>query len=616
MSTNKNKLKSIRESQRSYLNRDFNSFRSNLTQYARTFFSDKISDFSENGFAGMMIELNAYVGDVMSYYMDHQFQELDLMQATEPKNIERLIRNTGVKIEGASPAIVDVEFYMEIPASIVSGEYVPNVNLMPTIRAGTKLAASTGTIFTLVDDIKMGQKKKNGDFLASYVTMKTDASGNPVSFSVMRSGQCISSTNTTETFSISNQFKPFRTISLKKSNVNEIISIKDSDGNEYYEVNNLTQDTVFKRVSNIGIDKDEAAESIELIPAPRRFVSSTSNITKKTTVRFGGGSSLSTDDDIMPDPSDLSLPLYGKRKTLSNFTIDPNKLLSTTTLGVAPQNTTITAKYRHGGGLSHNVKAGSIRSVNSLLTKFLKNTSSTNVSSIRASLEVINRSDAAGGENAPTINEMRGIAISHRNAQMRIVTKEDLIARIYSMPNKFGRVFRAGIRSNPNNPLATMVSIISRNSEGLLTVSPDTLKENLRVFLNESRLVSDAVDIVDAAVINIGISYGVAVSGNANPESVIQKINDNLKNYFKIENFQIEQPVIITDVVNIIINTQDVQSLVTLNFSNKHGEIDGNNYSDIGISINQQSKNGILICPKGSIFEIKFPDDDIVGTQR
>lgn len=616
MSRNKNKLKSIRESQRSYLNRDFNSFRSNLTQYARTFFSDKISDFSENGFAGMMIELNAYVGDVMSYYMDHQFQELDLMEATETKNIERLIRNTGVKIESASPATVDIEFYMEIPATTVSGRYVPDAVLMPTIKSGTKLAASTGAIFTLVDDIKMGEKKRNGDLYASYVTMKTDNAGNPTSFSTMRSGKCISSTTTTETFTISNQFKPFRTISPKKSNVNEIISVSDSEGNEYFEVNNLTQDTVFKRVLNTGSDSDEAPESIELIPAPRRFISSTSNITKKTTIRFGGGSSLSTDDDIMPDPSDLSLPLYGKRKTLSNFTIDPNKLLSTTTLGVAPQNTTISVIYRHGGGLSHNVKAGSIRSVNSLLTKFLKNVSSTNVSAIRASLEVMNRSDASGGENAPTINEMRGIAISQRNSQMRVVTKEDLIARIYLMPNKFGRVFRAGIRSNPNNPLASMLSIISRDSEGLLTISPDTLKNNLRVFLNESRLVSDAVDIVDAAVINIGVSYGVSVVGNANPESVIQKINDNIKNYFKIENFQIEQPVVITDIVNIIINTKDVQSLINLQLSNKHGEMDGNIYSDTSVSIRAQSKNGILVCPPGSIFEIKYPDDDIIGMQR
>jgi|MDTB01.3.fsa_nt_gb hypothetical protein len=616
MSSNKNKLKSLRESQRSYLNRDFNSFRSNLTQYARTFFSDKISDFSENGFAGMMIELNAYVGDVMSYYIDHQFQELDLMEATETKNIERLIRNTGVKIEGASPATVDVEFYMEVPSTISKGKYIPNSNLMPVIKSGTKLSASTGTTFTLVEDIDMGEKFPDGSFKCKYVTMKTDNSGNPTSFSIMRFGLCVSSVTSTETFTIPNQFLPFRTIDLKKSNVNEVISVKDSDGNEYFEVDNLTQDTVFKRVANNLIDSEEAPESIELIPAPRRFVLSTSTITRKTTLRFGGGTSLSTDDDIMPDPSDLSIPLYGKRKTLKNFTLDPNKLLSTTTLGVTPQNTTITVVYRHGGGLDHNVSAGAIRSVSSLLTKFKNSVSSTNLSAIRSSLEVINREPAAGGENSPTINEMRGIAIAQRNSQMRIVTKEDLIARIYSMPNKFGRVFRAGIRSNPNNPLASMVSIISRDSKGNLTISPDTLKENLRVFLNQSRLVSDAVDIVDAAVINIGVSYGISVSGNANPDSVIQKVNDNLKQYFKIENFQIEQPIVMTDVVNIIINTQDVVSLVYLDFLNKIGEFQGNYYSDVSTSIPDNTKKGILLCPAGSIFEVKFPDDDIVGTQR
>jgi len=616
MSSKKNKLKSIRESQRSYLNRDFNSFRASLTQYGRTFFSDKISDFSENGFAGMMIELNAYVGDVMSYYMDHQFQELDLNQATEPRNIERLIRNTGVKIEGASPAVVDIEFYMEIPAKLVSGEYIPDPFLLPIINAGTKLSSSSGIIFSLTEDLDMGERKFSGSLYASYVTMKTDDSGNPTSFSVMRSGKCVSATTSSETFAIPNRFKPFRTIILKKANVNEVISIIDSEGNEYYEVDSLSQDTVYKRILNLSNDKDDVSESIELIPAPRRFITEASVVTRKTTVRFGGGSALSTDDDIMPDPSDLSLPLYGKRKTLSNFTINPNKLLSTTTLGVAPQNTTLTVIYRHGGGISHNVGEGDIRSVNSLSTKFKKSTSSVNVSSIRSSLEVINRSRAAGGEDAPNINEMRGIAISQRNAQMRIVTREDLIARIYSMPNKFGRVFRVGIRSNPYNPLASMISIVSRDSYGNLSISPDTLKENLKTFLNQSRLISDAADIVDASIINLGISYGVTVSTNANPESVIQKINSNLKNYFQIENFQIGQPIVTTDVVNIIINTQDVVSLVDLKFSNKTGEIGGNNYSDVSMSISSNTSRGIISCPGGSIFEVKFPDDDIVGTQR
>jgi hypothetical protein len=616
MSSKKNQLNSIRDTQRTFLNRDYESFKSSLTQYARTFFSDKLSDFSQNGFAGMLIELNSYVGDVMSYYMDHQFQELDLTQAVETKNVERLIRNTGVKITGASPATVVIDFYIEIPSTLSDGNYIPDLTLSPIIKAGTILSSGAGIKFTLLDDLDMGETRFSGEMYATYVTMNTDDDGNPTSFSLKRSGLCSSASTTEEQFTIPNSFKAFRTITLGKANVSEVISIIDSEGNEWYEVNALPEDTVFRRVVNTSDDVDLVSENLELIPAPRRFVASTSNMTKKMTIRFGGGSALSTDDDIMPDPSELSLPLYGRRTTLSNFTIDPNKLLSTTTLGVSPQNTTLTVSYRHGGGISHNVSEGSISTVSTLVTKFNQSVSTTIVSSIRASLEVTNVNPAEGGENAPSLNELRSIAISHRNSQMRIVTKQDLIARIYTMPNVFGRVFRVGVRSNPNNPLATVVAILSRDLDGNLVNSPDTLKENLRIFLNESRLISDALDIVDTPIFDIGVTYGITVSGNANPDSVIQKANENISEYLQIENFQIGSPIMVSDIVNIILNTQDVVSLVDLNVSNLTGEIGGNQYSESSFSVTAYTSRGIIECPEGGIFEVKFPDDDIVGTAR
>jgi len=614
MGSGKNKIKSIRDSQRSYLNRDFDSFRSSLTQYSRTFFSDKISDFSENGFAGMLIELTSYVGDVMSYYMDHQFQELSLDEASETSNIERLIRNAGVKIVGASPAIVEVEFYMEIPAKEVDGTYVPDPTYMPIIRAGTTVSSGGGITFTLADDIDMGKKRASGELYASYVTMKSNSGGDPTSFSIMRSGTCISSANRTETFAISNSFVPFRTVSLGMTDITEIISVIDSDGNEWYEVEALTRDTVYRRVINTMPDRDSVAEELEVIPAPRRFVASTSSNSRKTTLRFGGGSALSTDDDVLPDPSELSLPLYGKRTTITNFTIDPNKLLSTTTLGVAPQNTVLTVRYRYGGGVSHNVSEGSIRTVRSLITKFNSAVSASYISSIRASLEVINRDTAKGGERAPTINEMRTIANLSRNSQNRMVTKDDLIARIYTMPSKFGRVFRVGIRSNPHNPLAAVISIISRDKDEKLVISSDTLKSNLKTYLNESRLISDAIDIVDAAVLNVGLNYSIAASMTANTDTVIQKINTQLKNYFEIENFQIGTPIITTDIVNLIINTPDVQSLVSLSFYNISGTYEDRVYSNTSESIDSLTNKGIINCPPGSIFEFRFPEDDIIGT--
>tara|TARA_R110001583_G_scaffold31600_1_gene107887 strand:+ start:47747 stop:49597 length:1851 start_codon:yes stop_codon:yes gene_type:complete len=616
MSNNKkDSLKSIRRNQRSYLNRDFESFRAQLVDYGRAFFPDKVSDFSPTGFAGMFVEMAAHVGDTMSYYLDHQFKELDLQTAIEPKNVERMIRSAGVKITGASPATVEVDFYFKIAAS-TSNTNEPDSTLLPVVQIGTIAQSSSGISFSLIDDIDFSERNELGELIATFVVMQSSASGTPQFYSVKRSGICISAVETTEAFNIPNSLKPFRTLTLSSPNVSEIISVRDREGNEYYEVESLTQDTVYKRVINTSADSLDVPENIELIPAPYRFISNASQITKKTTVRFGGGSAKSTDDDIMPDPAELSIPVYGKRTTVTSFAIDPNKLLLTSTLGISPKDTVIKIKYRSGGGISHNVSAGSIRTVGVLVAKFQETTRAGDIATIRGSIEANNINDASGGEVAPTLDELRGIARSFKNSQNRIVTKQDLIARIYTMPSKFGRVYRLGISENEDNPLTSVISILSRDRFGKLIISPDSLKENLRKYLNEYRLISDAIDIVSAKVINIAINYGITSEGTSNIRTVIQAVNKNLRQYFKIENFQIGQPIFITDVINIIINTSGVVSLVDINITNRTLEYNGREYSVNSLAIDANTHRGVIIADSSSIFEIKYPGDDITGYAR
>ena len=612
----KNLVKSIRGNQRSYLNKDFNSLRAELVEYGQTYFSDKISDFSPNGLAGMFIEMNAYVGDVMSYYLDHQYNELNILTAVETSNIERLIRTAGVKIRGAAPSTVVVDFYIEADAEIKNSEYVPKSSDLPVIKMGTTLTSTTGIRFELLQDLNFGQKNSQGKLVVEYKTMKVDSSGNPSSFSLKLSGFCTSGLSTSDTFTVPDTFKAFQTYALNGANVSEITSIIDSDGNEYYEVESLSQDTVFRRVSNTLSDSDLVSDNIEIIPAPYRFTSTTSRSTGKTTIRFGGGSADSTDDDIMPDPSEIGITLYGKKKTISRLTLDPNSLLQTRTLGIAPRNTTITVNYKSGGGLSHNVGAGSITSVASLLTKFSSSPTSSTISKIRASLEVSNPLDAKGGESPLTLNELRSTALSFQNSQSRIVTKADLIARVYTMPSNFGRVFRAGVREHPNNPLASVLNIISRDTNGKLIISPDSLKLNLSRYLNEFRLISDAIDIIDTSIINLKIFYGVRIDEVSNSSLVVQKINAAIKSYMSIDNFQIDQTLSTSDIVNIIINTQGVVGLVNFKISNLHGSIDGRDYSDVSFNVSASTDRGIIVPPQGSIFELKYPDDDIIGQAR
>lgn len=598
--------------QRSYLNKDFDSLRADLITYARAFYPDRIQDFSEASLGGMFVDLAAFVGDTMSFYLDHSFSELSVSTAVETQNIENHIRNSGVEITGNSPAVVNLEFAIEVPAVKVGTTYQPEPSSLPKILRGTICAANNGTRFEIVDDIDFAEKDEDGNFVAKIVIGSTNANGSPSTLVLGRTVGGVSGFTKTETFVIPNNFVPFREITLANENVTAINSVTDSEGNEYYRVGALTQDTVFKGIPNTRSDSDLVDLLLELLPAPYRFTAETSLSTRLTTMRFGGGQASSTDNDIIPDPSEFAVPLYGK-KVFERFSIDPNNLLKTRTLGIAPQNTTISVNYRYGGGLSHNVAAETIRTVSTLLMSFPRNPTAALASQVRASVDVVNRAPASGGENAPSINELKSKVPAARNSQQRIVTKEDLLARVYTMPSSFGRVFRAGVRNSPTNTQSSQLFILSRDNNGNLVTSPDSLKENLITFLNQFRMVSNAIDILDAPVVNIGVDFEVVIDPQANKNVVIQGIVARLQQFFQINNFQIDQPIRISDVQNIIFNNNGVVSVTNLKFKNFAGTVDGRTYGDNTINIATNTIRGLLFPPPGGIFEVKYPNFDIQG---
>lgn len=599
--------------QRSYLNRDFDSLRSALQQYAQTYYSDRISDFSESGVGGLFLDMAAYVGDVMSYYMDHQFNELDITTAVERSNIIRLVRNAGVKISGASPATVTADIFFQVSATNTGNVYTPNVLQLPVVKSGTQAVSNTGIVFELLEDIDFAEVDEDGELKAQYKSATQDTRGNPRTFLVKRSGLFTSSVTRSETYSIPDTFVPFRRITLDLADVTEILSVRDSEGNEYYEVDFLTNDVVYKRVSRSDSDTDAVPESISLQPAPYRFTSSLDIDTGLTTIQFGSGDADTLDNDIIPDPSEVSVPLYGQRKTFSDFTLDPGTLLRTKTLGISPRNTSITVTYRSGGGITHNIDAGTLRTFSNLVTAFPESLSLSTVAAIRSTSDINNPSAAAGGESALTLDELKTQALSYRNAQSRIVTKEDLIARIYTMPPNFGRVYRVGVRSNENNPLSSIVAIISRNSNGRLVNSPDALKKNLALYINQYRLISDGIDIVDASVINFYVKYAISVDNGSNKSAVLQNVSSRLANYFNIANFQIDQPLIVSEMMSLILDTDGVVSLTDLQVLNRSGNDGGREYSSVQFDFVSNTRKGIIQGPPGSIFEMRYPGSDIIG---
>ncbi len=595
---------------RKYLAKDFVGLRDELLNHARIYFPDNIQDFSEASLGGLFLEMAAYIGDNMSYYLDHQFNELNYETAVESVNLERHLRTAGVKITGNSPATMYVKFYIEVPADLVGGDdYAPRAAALPIIGKGTRVSTTAGVSFELTHDIDFAARNAQGELLATVVSSNRRG-GVPASFFMYLTGLCVSGTTITDTFQIPNTDVPFRTITLSNGSVNSIDRVFDSDGNDYYQVESLSQDTVFKAVNNPGYGNDSVRMNIQAISAARRYIVETSLATRTTTIKFGSGTPSAADTDIIPDPSNLALPLYG-RTNVTKFSLDPNSILRSNTLGVYPKNTTISVVYRHGGGRNHNVDANSASGISGLNIVFSDGVATSDRTLIENSISVKNDAAASGGSDAPTLDELRSIIPASRNMQNRIVTKEDLLARIFTLPAEFGRVFRSSIIPNPNNPLASTLHILSRDSEGKLTQSPDALKRNLSTYLNEFRLISNSLDILDAEIINYRIITSIVTVPGSNATDVANLIINRLTQAFRIDNYQIGQNIIEARATAVILSTPGVQALVDLQFVNRTGTVSGRQYSGYTYSFTANKFAGAFAIPQNAIFELRYPNFDI-----
>ena len=608
----RDKVKKSRE--RSFLAKDFEGFRVQLLDYARVYFADNIQDFSESSVGGLLLDMAAYVGDTMSYYLDHQYRELDPIRAVERKNVIRHMVNAGLEVPGPSPASTKCKITITCAAEKNSdGDFVPKATQLPVLKTGTTVASPGGIVFNLTSEIDFSETDSLGNMKAQVSVLSVDGNENPVQFRVSREGLFVSGQETTDEFDIGSAHVPFRELTLSNPDVTEIIEVIDVEGKVYYEVDTLSQDTVFVPVTNVKPDRDTVSRNLEVRPAPRRFTKNRDPSSGFTTIRFGSGDANTLDNDIVPDPSKISLPLYG-RKSIKRFSIDPSSILNTKTLGVSPKNTTISVRYRHGGGLTHNVGARSITEIGTIVTVFHQDATETEKSDVRSTMEIINSLPARGGDVEPTIDEMRASITVASQFQGRIVTKQDVLARLYTLPGEFGRVFRAGIRENPINPLSSRLFILTRGAAGDLQIAPDTMKNNIANYLNEFRLVSESIEILDGRVLNFGIRFQVVTKPNANKESVLQGIINELSLMYEIRNMQIDQPLVLDDMRYAILQNPGVVTLKNLEIIPRVGVVADRDYSTESFEKTSIVKNGLVVGPPGSIFELKFPEFDIIGS--
>lgn len=610
-----NKLKNQRKNQ--YINKTFDDFRNELFNYAKTNFPDQIQDFSESSLGGMLLDFAAIVGDSLTFYTEQQFNELNYETATNTQNIISHLRQAGIKGGNASPSSVYVNFYIEVDVDDTKDiELVePVSSILPIIKKGTELVSNSGISFILSEDV---------DFRENYkkTVSEIDDDGKPITLILEKEGLCTSGKLASETVSFNADDEGlFLSYQLSNTDIQKIVKVVDSDLNEYYEVDYLTQDIVYKKVEN--------SNERFLYPtiAPFRFVLENNFNNNTSIIRFGNGSGKTVNDNILTNPEDLMLPMKNRDYDLS-ASLDPNMLIKSNTLGVSPAGKSLTITYLYGGGTSHNVSAQSIETIENAII-VLPNIADSDVNindvieEILDTLDVENKKEAVGGTNRLSLEDLKAQIPSSSTSQNRVVNEKDLISRIYTMPTDYGRVNKISILQNPYTNLAKDLYIICKDSAGFYTYANDALKKNLKNYINEFRVLGDSFNIVDSPIYNFGIDLTVKVKSGFIIEDVLDNIISRIIQNMRFEIMQINEAINVNDIVNIILNTDGVSSLVTLpenvitsksfqdNFFDEFEEINIT-YSNNMFSPKQDFTDGFVFPKRGGIFELKHLDYDIV----
>lgn len=612
-----NKLKNYKNKNRA-INKDFDSFRNELLNYAKSNFSNQIQDFSEASLGGMFLDFASLVGESLSFYVDQQFNELDYETSTSDYNLINHLRKAGVDSGYSSPASVYVDFYIEIPASEEQNTnlLVPDKQYLPNIKSGTKLSSTPGINFMLEEDV---------DFTKSYdkiTVSETDDNDNPTFLILVKKGICVSGDEFSESVTFNeDEAGNFLSYTLSNQNITKILKIVDNDYNDYKEVEFLSQDTVYEKIENGN------KSFFEVKPASFRFIVEKNFDSGLSTIRFGNGSGNIIEDNVLTNPEDyLSLPLLGKNY-LSRNSLDPKMLLNSDSLGVSPAGKTLNIRYKHGGGSNHNIGSNTIDEIIDLKIIYpnIDDNSSDVIKStiniINSTIGVDNEEEAVGGMNSISLEDLRDQIPTALKKQSRIVNHEDLLARIYTMPSDFGRIHKAAIIDNPYTKSAKDLYVICKNDDGHYVSANDAIKINLSKFLNEYRLIGDSLNIVDTPIYNISVHLKIKISPSYDSKSVVSTVASKIYQNMRFETLQIGEGINVNDIVSFALSCPGVVTVIsnykTIIRSKTNRDItQQQSLFNVDYSLNrfvtrESYLDGIVYPPQGGIFELKYSSFDI-----
>lgn len=631
-----------------YLNKDFGQLKSSLMDFAKTYYPNTYKDFSDASTGMMFIEMAAYVGDVLSYYIDYQFKESMLVNAEERQNIIDSARSIGYKSKPIAPSVTKLDVYQLVPSKISEdGSFVPDMNYAQIIKPGMSTVSDSNIPFLTSVPVDFTVDTRNDPLEVSVY--QRNSAGQPEFFVLKKTVDAFSGRLVTKEISVTTPI-PFYKIYLNEPDVIEVFDVYDSDGNRWYETDYLAQDLVpieseniYKNDYSLSAYRDTVPFLLKYLRTSKRFITGV-NADNTTFLEFGSGTNITDDEVIIPN-----VYTVGKVSTFRNESInyDPSNFLSSRAFGQSPANTTLTIRYIVGGGISSNVNANSIKNTTS--TEFFGDITELSVfeqnltNLVRRSIRVNNPVAATGGRDAETNDEIRNNALASCSSQGRAVTQKDYVVRAYAMPSKYGAIAKAyaisdaqlnppDIQAQPNelatsslspsntntktipanNQFAINLYLLGYDTNQRLIVTNEAIRQNLKNYLNQYRILTDSVNLMDGYIINIGVEFTIVAYKNYNKREVLANCLTLVQNFFDINNIQFCQPINLSRLELEIAKVDGVQSVSSLKIKNLTAR-DGD-YSPYEYDIGKATLDKIVypsIDP--SVFEVRFPSKDIVG---
>jgi len=606
-----------------YLNKDFSSFKTDLIEYAKAYYPTVYNDFTQASPGSMFIDMASYVGDVLSFYLDNQLQETFLQYAKQKGNLYTLAYMLGYRPKVTSAAIVNLDVYQQLPTvNIGGGNVAPDFTYAMTIEQGMQVKSSVNSsvLFYVPQKIEFSVSSSIDPTTVEVYTV--NGSNVPTAYLLKKSVQAISGQVKNQSFTFTSPQR-FSTVTINDSSIITVLDAKDSSGNTWYEVPYLAQDYILKPVQNTAANypslyqfQNQVPYMIQKIQVPRRFVSRF-RADGSLEIEFGPGINSVADTAVIPNPNAVSVGLTGGGLSTLSSSFDPTNFVTTQTYGLAPKNTTITFKYLVGGGASSNV-------LTDQLTQIASYTVSGNTA-YQNTIVTNNPDPASGGGDGDSVEELRMNIAAEFPTQYRAVTQEDYLARTLSMPAQYGKISKAYVTKDDAtfrnymlsdisqyDPLLVSLYVLGLDVNGSLSDPSPALLQNIQTYLKDYRMLTDSVAIKPAYIINIGCNFDVIIRPNYTSQDVIARCILSLQDYFNIDNWTINEPIILGDIYSLLDVVEGVQTVKDVRIVNKTGEASG--YSKYSYDISAGTLNGVIYPSLDpSIFEVKYLGTDIQG---